>query len=146
MDGLSLLPQAQEVGLKVVPMDGVLKIRGPRKFADLSRQLIERKAEIVAAFVQFESLRIGPGTETQENLAIDKVSVPSRPAHVPTVARRLIGNGFPPHPTEIPPASILATQLAVCPRCSSRPVLPELREMTGGQRYSCWAAGEGAQS
>jgi hypothetical protein len=60
--------------------------------------------------------------------------------------RGLIGNCFPPHPTAIPPDTICATPLAVCPRCSIRPVLRELREMTGGLCYRCWAADEGARS
>jgi len=144
MDGLSLLRQAHDAGLKVILLDGVLKIRGPRKHAALSRLLINRKAEIVAAFAQFEPSLSGPGTETPEIPANNKVSVPPRAGQVPA-AHRLIGNGFPPIPTTIPPDSICVMPLPVCPRCSSRPVLPELRSMTGGLCYSCWTAEARAQ-
>ncbi len=47
--------------------------------------------------------------------------------------RRLVGNGFPPHPTEQPPASIIDT--SVYCSCGNK-LLPELRSITG---EVCWA-------
>jgi hypothetical protein len=54
--------------------------------------------------------------------------------------RRLIENGFTPRYTNSPPESIRAMPTVVCPRCTARPVLRELREMTGGHCYPCWEA------
>jgi TubC N-terminal docking domain len=68
---------------------------------------------------------------------------PPGAAAAPTPAmsgRRLIGCGFAPIAPTIPPDAILATPPVTCPACRKRPVLPELRELTGGQCWDCWAA------
>jgi hypothetical protein len=54
------------------------------------------------------------------------------------MARRLIGNGYPPIPPTIPDSRIVATPKVICPCCQSGVVLPELRRMTGGRCYECW--------
>jgi hypothetical protein len=148
MDGLALLQQARAVGLSVVVELGSLKIKSPRKYASLSHQLIDNKTEVIAALAIAGASVSGPGTETQGKPALAQVLVPAKcptndpgPAPAPR-AHRLIENGFPPCPTAIPPASILATPLPICPRCSSRPVLSELRAITDGLCYGCWAEGQ----
>jgi hypothetical protein len=51
---------------------------------------------------------------------------------------RLCGSGFPPRPTPTVPAAIVADPIVLCPRCASKPVLAEMRELTGGLCYPCW--------
>lgn len=52
--------------------------------------------------------------------------------------RRLVGNGFSRCPPSTVPEAILAAPIVLCPRCHSRPVLAELRKLTGGLCYPCW--------
>ncbi|HJN08476.1 MAG TPA: hypothetical protein QF564_07270 [Pirellulaceae bacterium] len=61
---------------------------------------------------------------------------PTRPPSNPEwtcPSNGLVGNGFPPHPTEQPPASIIDT--SVYCSCGNK-LLPELRSITG---EVCWA-------
>jgi hypothetical protein len=51
-----------------------------------------------------------------------------------------------PRPIGSPPDSILADPIILCPQCSCRPVLRELRKLTGGLCYSCWERGQGGWS
>jgi hypothetical protein len=163
MDGVALLEQARRVGMAVVVDGGNLKIRGPRKYADLSRQLINNKNAVIAALElglaaatenQFVPARRGPGTETPPNPNPDEVlgraespnsgRTNTDGARIP--ARRLIGNNYPAQQSESPPESILATPAVLCPRCARRPVMQELREMAGSWCWPCWAARQEARS
>jgi len=166
MDGLVLLNQAREAGLKVVVENGCLRIRGPRKFAALSQQLISNKAAVIAALElngtahlthDLQQLNTGPGTETREIRASEQVSGPANPlshsfgggdSSVVRVAKRhrLIGNDYPPRLSEQPPAAILAMPAEICPRCNRRRILRELRGITDGKCWSCWEAVQNAKT
>jgi TubC N-terminal docking domain len=108
-------------------------------------ELLEVTARLgIELWAENGTLRFRPKEAMPSQLAVQLKA--SKPAVLDALKRRetdrqtcrLIGYGFPPCPTTIPPDSIRATPLAVCPRCSSRPVLPELRAMTGGLCWTCW--------
>jgi hypothetical protein len=150
MDGLALLEQAKEGGLKVAVEDGQLRIKGPRKYAPLSRLLIENKAEVIAAFelvlaadlgTKTQPLDDGTGTETPGKPTSGGVLGPSTSLTQSTEGaprHRLIDNGFAARPVAAVPVAIQAAPKSVCRVCGFARVLPELRTMTGGRCYSCW--------
>ena len=150
MDGLALLEQAKEVGLKVVVEDGHLRIKGPRRYAPLSRLLIENKVAVIEAIelvlaadlgTKKQPLDDGTGTETHGKPTSGGVLGPSTSSTHRTegaTRHRLIDNGFAARPVAAVPATILATPKSVCPVCGVARVLPELRTMTEGRCYSCW--------
>jgi hypothetical protein len=158
MDGVALLSQAREAGLKVAVENGSLKIRGPRKSAAVSHLLIANKTAVISALQTAYSANLGhdlgpfdtgTGTETPEIQASERVSGPANPlSHSfgggqATPDRtgkrhRLTDNGFPARISEQPPAAIIATPVEICPRCNRGRVQRELRVMTGGKCWSCW--------
>ena len=166
MDGVALLNQACEAGLKVVVENGCLKIRGPRSSAAVSQLLIGNKAAVIAALEMaspadlrrdFHQVSSGTGTKTPEIQTSNQVSEPANPpshsfggddSTVDRIAKRhrLIGNDYVPRLTGQPPAAILATPAEICPECKRGRVLRELRVITGGQCWSCWEAGQKARS
>ena len=52
MDGLKLLQQAREVGLRVSRRGETLIVRGPRACAPLAKELIANKADVIDALEQ----------------------------------------------------------------------------------------------
>jgi TubC N-terminal docking domain len=135
-----LLAECAKLNVHLRPTaDGQLAIGGPRKA--LTTNLLERinahKAELLAALT---SASQAPGTQS--------TAVSTHPYDRPACwgrmgsTHRLCGNGFRAIQPKIPPLNILATPIIVCPRCKQRPVLRELRNLTGGRCYGC-AIGEG---
>lgn len=119
MDCLSLIVEARAAGL-AISVDGKrLVVRGPRKHAGLARRLLANKAGVLEELRRLEE-RAEVGGVTRETL-------------------RLIGNGFPPRICPPPPEAILAKTPTLCPVCGRCPVLAELRHLTGGRCYTCFA-------
>lgn len=65
--------------------------------------------------------------------------IQSEPPGGPQAAGRLIARELPPIVTPTPPDAILATPAAICPTCGRWPVLAELRHLTRGRCYGCFA-------
>jgi hypothetical protein len=129
MASLEILDEARAAGLDVVADGDELVVRGPRRLADLVRRVLASKVELLAELRQVPPVE---GKAAPAELSINRSPLPAeRP-------RRLIGNGFAPIPTAIPPDSIVATPRVVCPYCDQGAVLPELRELTGQACYRCW--------
>jgi hypothetical protein len=148
MDGLALIEQATEAGLKLTVVDGRLTIKGPRRLEGLANVIISNKDSVIGHLIDTSptSIDLGPAlcstvgvTETPTSPAIepgfaDKVS-----------ARRRIGKAGQPALSSQPTSETLADPTIICPRCMVRPVLRELREMTGGLCYPCWITGTEAK-
>jgi hypothetical protein len=99
------------------------------------------KCRAVAEWNELTGLTAGRVAPYREIPSPDAPYVTVDPFETPPPARKrrpLIGCGFPPIPPTIPPAAILATPKVICPGCRVRPVLPELRAMTGGRCWDCW--------
>lgn len=91
------------------------------------------------------SAHAGPNQEVQEpsgwghkvsNVESEGNSTPSG-LQLAASAARLCGSGSP-RPSPVPPPEIWADPVVICPRCSGRRVLSELREFTKGVCYRCW--------
>jgi hypothetical protein len=80
-----------------------------------------------------------PNGDAHFDIPCDRPIVPWVPTQRAPRTRRLSGNGFAPIPPTKPPDSILATPPVVCASCGMRPVLRELREMTGGRCWDCFS-------
>ncbi len=119
---LGLLEEARAAGLEVIADGDELVVRGPRRMAERIHILLAHKGEVLA--------ELRDEQESGKAAPIAKQDV-ARP-------RRLIGNKFPPRPTPVPPAAIVAEPRVVCPICNQGTVLRELRELTGG---NCIRAG-----
>jgi hypothetical protein len=166
MEVLKLIRDARDAGLDLWVEDGVLRARGGKRHESLAKMIAAQKTEIIAVLTtpqpgdgpcDFNDLCSGDGTETSASPGDSKASSPAyqprrgedpwpsrkdepvRWGNGPT--RRLVGNGFPPHPPSTVSNAILADPTVLCPRCRSRPVLAELRELTGSLCYPCWEAG-----
>jgi len=111
---------------------GQLAIGGPRKAltTNLLKRIKVHKADLLLALAAASE---APGARPTLEPAAGRQGVSTR---------RLCGNGFPAIPIKIPPPEILTTALVLCRQCNQRPVLRELRELTGGRCYEC-AIGEG---
>jgi len=172
MDALALLEKAGEAGLVLRLDGGQLHVRGAKHHAALVREIAKYKKEIVSELIaqQPKSHSIpgppdaGPGTETPITPAGNEVLGPlghnSRPscddtsscgrASEPLVwglgpSRKVVGTMFPAKPSLRPPKLIRADPVVLCSQCDTRPVLRELRRMTGGRCYDCWAVEQGAR-
>ena len=129
MASLAILDEARAAGLQVTVEDDQLVVRGPRRLADLAGRVLASKAELLASLRQEAMAGVSPG-----GVGLP-VARPPRPCGRP---RRLIGTGFPPIPTTIPPESIVAKPRVACPACHQGAVLPELIAITGDVCYACW--------
>jgi hypothetical protein len=97
----------------------------------LARQPIDRQAEVMA------TIQVAPPTTAPtpaNNPATNRDVRWGR-----TATRRVTANGSTPILPTIVPAAILATPAVICTRCGQHPVLPELRQLTSGWCYDCWA-------
>jgi len=147
MDGLALIEQAREMGLKLSVMNGQLVMKGPKRLSSLVSLIAKNKDVVLTALTVSPTdlpnhSQLSPSVGVTETPPIqekpegfaDSVLTKRRKATVPIL----------PWPAE-PPAEILATPIVLCPQCSSRPVLRELRAMTGGLCYQCWETGQGGR-
>jgi len=130
-----LLADCAKLNVRLRPAeDGQLAIGGPRKA--LTTNLLERikahKADLLTALTAASET---PGTRrTMASTDSDDRGLRwSRRGS----SHRLCANAFWAIPITIPPPEIWASPLVLCPECHQRPVLRELRDMTGGQCYEC---------
>src|SRR5436190_955277 len=85
MDCLELIRAARLKGLSLEVIDGVLKVRGPKRFSGVVEQLIANKAEVIAALAipqaaaasQFDFQTTGDGDETIGTPLLTRVSSPA---------------------------------------------------------------------
>ena len=147
MDGLALIEQAREVGLKLSVMNGQLVMKGPKRLSSLVSLIAKNKAAVVKA------LTVSPTDPAQHSELSPSVGVTETPpiqekpegfADSVLTKRRKSTTPQIPRPTQ-PPTEILADPIIRCRRCTSGRVLPELRTMTGEVCWSCWAAARHAE-
>jgi hypothetical protein len=145
MDPLALIEHATEAGLDLSLVDGELRVRGPRRLASLVKLIGDNKQAVVATLsgvdsIQAELSRAHPPTvgvtETPAN-AENRIGFADTGVSRSVQHTGLIGRGFPPHASPVPPEAIRATKPELCPRCAQRPVLRELRTITGGLCWTC---------
>lgn len=84
MDCIELIRVAQLKGLSLEVVDGVLKVRGPKKFSALVEQLIVNKTEVISTLAipqapasKSDAQTTGDGDETIETTAAKRVSSPT---------------------------------------------------------------------
>lgn len=85
MDCIELIRVARLKGLSLEVVDGVLKVRGPKKFTGVVAQLIANKAEVIAALAmphaaaasQFDRQISGDSDETIGTPVLTRVSSPT---------------------------------------------------------------------
>ena len=83
MGGVELIRRARAAGLKVQEDNGLLKVRGPKRLADLAQELIANKDEVLVALSlpapepEYDAVDPGTGTETPKSPAITGVMGPS---------------------------------------------------------------------
>jgi hypothetical protein len=161
MDVRALIEQARDAGLKLSVAQGKLIVKGPRRLSPLVKMISECKDAVIAAIslpdfkpavVACQNTYTVGVTETpittekQIGFADKDGTADGRGDQSATIGSRihrsLIGCGFTHCPTTIPPDSIRAAPVVLCPRCTNRPVLRELRHMTGGLCWACWEAGQ----
>jgi hypothetical protein len=150
MNAQKLLEKATAAGLTVTTDGRRVVVRGPRRCAALAKQLIQHKIvvlEVLARARPLSGITQATGDGDTTPLSPENSVVPSPPpgatqhAISPATgipARRLVGNGFPPRHSQPPAPEIVADPIVLCPRCSTKRVLPELRTLTGGRCYPCW--------
>src|SRR5436305_1221930 len=142
MDGIALVEQAREAGLELSFDGGRLCMKGPKRLSGLAQLITENKADVLAALSKpiassFDNSSSGNGNESQKTQGHSEVSLPRR-AEIRS-HRSLVGRSFPRSArSPIPPESIRAAPVVVCPCCTSGPVLRELRHMAGGLCWTCW--------
>jgi hypothetical protein len=87
LDTPTLLIAARAVGLAVAAHDGYLVVKGPKGAAGLARLLLERKADVLAAFAAESSAAADstgpPGDEPPGPVGSDDPGPPSAPAADP---------------------------------------------------------------
>ena len=142
MDGLALIEQAQEAGLRLSAISGQLVMKGPRRLAPLVSLIAQNKNAVLAA------LTVTPATQPlppipQHSTSVGVTETPSTSEDSggfadSVMANRRKSNGRQPSWPVQPPAEILADATIRCPRCTSGRVLRELRSMTGGVCWKCW--------
>lgn len=152
MDGLALVEQARDAGLRLWLMGGTLKMKGPKRLGSLVELISQNKAAVVDALLattesppdadEKKTCDSAKTSEIPENVEVSSHGKPPEPpvAKPHRSVHRLIGNDFPSRITQQPPAAILATPAEICPRCNRGRVLPELRQITGGRCWPCWEA------
>jgi len=124
----ALLAEAAQFGLELWAENGAVRFR-PRSAmsSELAARLRANRDEVLCV-LQVPTI----GTEPIAGRAHEPVCWGNGPT------RRLVGNGFESHLVAAVPDAILADPIVLCPQCRSRPVLAELRKLTGGLCYSCW--------
>ena len=155
-----MLQQAQADGLNVEVTGDKLRFMGKKRHKPLIEEIASRKSEVITFFhaPRLNALA-GYGyeffpEENRELVSSETAKQPEgggSPDCFPSRAdepirwgggqtRRLIGNGFPPHPIEAPDPRIIAAPVLLCQQCRSCRCLPELAAITGGKLcFTCWS-------
>jgi len=141
MDGLALIEQAQEAGLKLSAVGGQLVMKGPKRLSPLVALISQNKDSVLAALTT--SSPAPPQIDSQLSTSVGVTETPSSRQESGGFADSILANRRKATvsplswPTQ-PPVEILADPIIFCPRCTTGRVLRELRTMTGGVCWQCW--------
>lgn len=163
-----LLADCANCGIRLrAGADGKLLFEGPREAvtAELIERLKANKRQVLQAIQRLEANsqpvekhsatqctpprppqpHNTPGTPTIEQSASGPSAASATtilPWRNPYLASRRpnVTDCLTPKPTPIPPASILASPIVICPACHHGRVLAELRKLTDGTCWDCWFA------
>jgi hypothetical protein len=138
MDGVALIEEAQKVGLNLAVVAGKLVVKGPRRLESLAKLIIVHKDAVITALQRSDLSPSRQGMGHSHGVGVTETSVkPENSAGFADSGRSRRRSKVPVKSLP-PPLEIVADPIVLCPRCSTKRVLPELRTLTGDLCYPCW--------